>query len=95
MTTNECVFMEKGECSKSAEDCQRYASEAVLNSQKEIGEVCNDEVEINHAENDEFVAENDDDFCCEKMLSNLTGMVMIGMIHLTGKQLMLLVVVAL
>ncbi|KAL0297126.1 UNVERIFIED_CONTAM: hypothetical protein Sradi_6764700 [Sesamum radiatum] len=59
MTTDECVIMERGECSKSAENCQRYASEPVLNSQKEIGEVCNDEVEINHAENNVFVAEND------------------------------------
>ncbi|KAK4386321.1 hypothetical protein Sango_2502700 [Sesamum angolense] len=59
MTTDECVFMEKGECSKSAEDCHRYVSEAVLNSQKEIGEVCNHEVEINHADNDDFVAGND------------------------------------
>ncbi|KAK4382458.1 putative mediator of RNA polymerase II transcription subunitc [Sesamum angolense] len=59
MTTDECVFMEKGECAKSAEDCHRYISEGVLNSQKETGEVCNDEVEINHDENDDFVAEND------------------------------------
>ncbi|KAL0324760.1 UNVERIFIED_CONTAM: hypothetical protein Sradi_5045300 [Sesamum radiatum] len=45
MTTNECVIMEKGECSKSAEDGHRYVSETV---------------EINHADNDVFVAENDD-----------------------------------
>ncbi|KAL0318139.1 UNVERIFIED_CONTAM: hypothetical protein Scaly_2863200 [Sesamum calycinum] len=45
LTTNECVIMEKGECSKSAEDGHRYVSETV---------------EINHADNDVFVAENDD-----------------------------------
>ncbi|KAK4381526.1 hypothetical protein Sango_2959600 [Sesamum angolense] len=108
ITTDECVFMEKGECSKSVEDCQRYVSEDVLISQKEIGEVCNDEVEINHAENEDFVAENDvsaaenensivenDSIRLIENVVELVGMVMMGMIHLTGKQLMLLAVVAL
>ncbi|KAL0329000.1 UNVERIFIED_CONTAM: hypothetical protein Sradi_4886700 [Sesamum radiatum] len=45
MTTNECVIMEKGECSKSTEDGHKYVSETV---------------EINHADNDILVAENDD-----------------------------------
>ncbi|KAL0284478.1 UNVERIFIED_CONTAM: hypothetical protein Sangu_2826800 [Sesamum angustifolium] len=45
MTTNECVILEKGECSKSAEDGNRYVS---------------DTVEIKHTDNDVFVAENDD-----------------------------------
>ncbi|KAL0282192.1 UNVERIFIED_CONTAM: hypothetical protein Sradi_7268500 [Sesamum radiatum] len=45
MTTNECVIMEKGECSKPTKDDHRYVSETV---------------EINHADNDVFVAENDD-----------------------------------
>ncbi|KAL0307609.1 UNVERIFIED_CONTAM: hypothetical protein Scaly_2977400 [Sesamum calycinum] len=54
---------EVGECSKNAFDHHRYVSVVAFNSQKEIVElpqpVCNDEVEISHAENDDCDAEND------------------------------------
>ncbi|KAL0310327.1 UNVERIFIED_CONTAM: hypothetical protein Scaly_2938900 [Sesamum calycinum] len=68
MTEKNITVNEVGECSKNAVDHPRYVSVAALNSQKGIVElpqpVCNDEVEISCAENDDFVDENDG-FCVE------------------------------